>query len=270
MTSNNFKNIKIETVEPGICIFKVSRPQALNALNMETLQEMKTALKQIAHDPDIRVLILTGEGEKAFIAGADIVEMKDKSVSEGVHFAQVGHDVTKLLELMLKPTIAAVNGYALGGGSEMALACDFIVASQTAVFGQPEVGLGIIPGFGATMRLAKYVGFPRAKELIFSGRRVKADEAKEIGLVNHVYPTETFMTHVMELAKTISQQSAPAVSRSKQLLNEFSETTGLNTKLDAEATSFGQLFGSKDQREGMGAFVEKRKPSFQGLEKPAK
>lgn len=173
--------------------------------------------------------------------------------------------MTKLLELMHKPTIAAVNGFALGGGTEMAISCDFIVASEKAVFGQPEVGLGIIPGFGATIRLAKFVGLPLAKELIFSGRRVKAEEAKQIGLVNHIYPSDGFMNHVIELARTISQHSAPAIAQAKRLMNQFSESTGLNMKLDAEATTFGQLFGSKDQREGMGAFVEKRKPSFQGL-----
>ena len=260
-----FNNILLETVAPGIRILKISRPQALNALNTETLLELRTALQKEAVDPTTRVLILTGAGDKAFIAGADIVEMKDKTVSDGVHFSQVGHQVTKLLELMPKPTIAAVNGFALGGGTEMAISCDFIIASDKAVFGQPEVSLGIIPGFGATVRLAKFVGWPRAKELIFSGRRVKADEAKEIGLVNHVYPADNFMNQVIELAKSISQHSAPAVACAKRLMNEFSESTGLNMKLDAEATSFGQIFGSRDQREGMSAFVEKRKPTFEGL-----
>src|SRR6185437_333233 len=156
MTHNKeYKNIHLESAEHGIRILKIARREALNALNSDTLHEMKEALTEEARDHKTRVLILTGEGEKAFIAGADIVEMKDKNVSEGVRFAQLGHEVTKLLELMPKPTIAAVNGYALGGGTEMAISCDFIVASEKAVFGQPEVGLGIIPGFGATIRLAK-------------------------------------------------------------------------------------------------------------------
>jgi len=262
MTLNN---LVVERGEPGICVVKISRPKALNALNTETLLELKTVLTDEAKNPDTRVLVLTGEGDKAFIAGADISEMKDKNPSQGVRFAQVGHEVTKLLELMPKPTIAAVNGYALGGGTEMAISCDFILASDRAVFGQPEVGLGIIPGFGATIRLSKFVGIPMAKELIFSGRRIKADEALALGLANHVYPAAEFMDKVMEMAKTISQQSHSAVARSKQLINEFSESTGLNMKLDAEAQAFGQLFGTPDQREGMGAFVEKRKPSFQGL-----
>ncbi len=261
------KNIILETIAPGIGIIKISRREALNALNTETLHEMKTALQDYAQNPEIRVVVLTGDGDKSFIAGADIAEMKDKSPDDGVIFSQLGHDVTKLLELMNKPTIAAVNGYALGGGTEMAIACDFILASDKAVFGQPEVGLGIIPGFGGTFRLAKYVGYPRAKELIYSGRRIKADEAYTIGLANHVYPAADFWTKVIELAQSISQQSFSAVSRTKQLMNEFSETSGLNFKLDAEAHAFGRLFGSADQKEGMGAFVEKRKPAFQGLKK---
>lgn len=260
-----FENLLVETIDPGIRMVKINRAKALNALNTATLMELREALQRASADPAVRVVILTGEGDKSFIAGADISEMKDKNASEGVLFAQLGHEVTKLLELMPKPTIAAVNGFALGGGTEMAIACDFIIASERAVFGQPEVGLGIIPGFGATLRLMKFVGLPRAKELIFSGRRVKADEAKALGLANQVLPADGFTEKVLELARTISNQSFPAVARSKQLMNEFSESIGLNMKLDAEAQSFGQLFGTPDQREGMGAFVEKRKPSFAGL-----
>jgi len=259
------KNLVLERSDPGIQVVKISRPEALNALNTETLHELKQVLTKIAADNSVRVVVLTGAGEKSFIAGADIAEMKDKSVGEGTRFAQLGHEVTKLLELMPKPTIAAVNGFALGGGTEMAIACDFIIASDKAVFGQPEVGLGIIPGFGATIRLSKFVGMPKAKELIFTGRRIKADEALAIGLANHVYPAADFMPKVMDLAKSMATQSFSAISKAKQLMNEFSETVGLNFKLDAEAQAFGLLFGSVDQREGMNAFVEKRKPSFQGL-----
>jgi enoyl-CoA hydratase len=259
MTLNN---IVVETAAPGIRVVKISRPKALNALNSETLRELKHALSIEAKDDSTRVVILTGEGEKAFIAGADIAEMKDKNRAEGVHFAQIGHEVTKLLELMPKPTIAAVNGFALGGGTEMAISCDFIVASENAAFGQPEVSLGIMPGFGATLRLARFVGWPMAKELVYTGRRVKAQEALSLGLVNHVYPAADFMKQVLELAQSIASHSHAAVARSKQLMNEFSETSGLNYKLDAEAQAFGQLFETHDQREGMTAFVEKRKPAF--------
>ncbi len=260
-----YKNLLVETAEPGITIIKINRPSVLNALNSETIRDLRDALRIEAVNPVSRVVILTGEGEKSFIAGADIAEMKDKGFSEGTEFAQLGHQVTKLLELMPKPTIAAVNGFALGGGTEMAISCDFIVASDNAVFGQPEVALGIIPGFGANIRLAKFVGLPRAKELIFSGRRIKADEAMAIGLVNHVYPAQDFMKHVLELARQISENSHSAVSRAKQLLNEFGESVGLNQKLDAEAHAFGRLFGTADQREGMTAFIEKRKAKFKGI-----
>jgi enoyl-CoA hydratase len=259
------KNLVVETLDPGIRIIKISRREALNALNTETLEELKGALAEASNDSGVRVVILTGDGDKSFIAGADITEMKDKTAGEGIRFSQLGHEVTKLLELMPKPTVAAVGGYALGGGTEMAIACDFIVASEKALFGQPEVTLGIIPGFGATIRLAKFVGLPRAKELIYSGRRFKADEALRMGLVNHVFAASEFWDKTLELARTIAQQSHSAVARSKRLMNEFSESVGLNFKLDGEAQNFGQLFGSHDQREGMTAFVEKRKPKFEGL-----
>lgn len=261
-----FENISIENAEFGIAILRITRPKALNALNSATLKELRTALMRLSADPLVRVVVFTGEGEKAFIAGADISEMKDLSPGDGVSFAQSGHEVAKLLETMPKPVIAAVNGFALGGGTEMALACDFIIASEKAVFGQPEVGLGIIPGFGGCFRLARAVGLPRAKELIYSGRRVKADEAMAIGLCNHVLPAEGFLPAVMEHAKLIASQSASAVSKAKSLMVEFTEAMGLNTKIDAESHAFGRLMGSFDQREGMGAFTEKRKAKFEGLE----
>lgn len=262
MSKSTLKHLIVETPHPGISLIKISRPSALNALNSEVLRELKDVLTFQAHSESTRVVILTGDGSKAFIAGADISEMKDKTPSEGVEFAQLGHEVTRLLQLMPKPTIAAVQGYALGGGTEMAIACDFILASETAVFGSPEVSLGIIPGFGATIRLSKFVGLPKAKELIFTGRRVSATEALAIGLVNQVYPQSDFMNQVIEKALTISKNSTPAVAKSKQLLNEFSESYGLNFKLDAEAQAFGRFFGTPDQKEGMGAFTDKRKPNF--------
>lgn len=262
-----YENLLIERVEPGIAVLKINRPKALNALNAATLRELRVALLALRDDDTVRVLILTGEGDKAFIAGADIAEMKDLAPAEGVTFSQMGHEAAKLLEMMSKPTIAAVNGFALGGGTEMAIACDFIIASEKAVFGQPEVGLGIIPGFGGTFRLVRSIGLPKAKELIYSGRRVKADEALAMGLCNHVLPAEGFLAAVIEKhAKPIALQSATAVSKAKSLMVEFTEAMGLNTKVDAEAHAFGRLMKSPDQIEGMGAFMEKRKAHFRGLD----
>ncbi len=259
-----YKNLIIEQKPMGVTVLKISRPAALNALNTETLGELAQALGNISKDPSVRCLIFTGDGDKSFIAGADIIEMKDKNVEDGIEFAQSGHTVARMLETMPKPTIAAVNGFALGGGTEMAIGCDFILASDKAVFGQPEVGLGIIPGFGATFRLARFVGWPRAKELIFSGRRIKAEEALRIGLCNAVYKPEELMEKALELATQIASQSAIAVMRAKELMNQFCEPE-LHSKVDHEALAFGQIFGQADQREGMGAFAEKRKPKFQGL-----
>ena len=257
-------NLVLLRQPPGILVIQIDRPTALNALNTETLQELHDVLKGAAVDQAIRVVVLMGGGDRAFIAGADIVEMKGKNHRDAIEFSKLGNEVAKLLELMPKPTIAAVNGFALGGGCEMAMACDFIVASESAVFGQPEVGLGLIPGFGGTFRLMKLVGMARAKDLIFSGRRIRAPEALQMGLVSQILPVADFKEKVMELAGQISRNSLSAVMKSKQLINEFSESVGLSFKADAESQAFGRLFGSHDQIEGVSAFVEKRKPSFEG------
>ena len=254
----------VETFESGVTLLKISRPEVMNALNTEVLQELKTKLIALTSDSQTRVLVVTGDGA-AFVAGADIQQMKKMTVDEGIQFAKLGHTVTKLLELMPKPTIAAVNGYALGGGAELAMSCDFILASDKAVFALPEVGLGVIPGFGGTLRLSRFVGLPMAKDLIFSGRKIKAEEALRIGLVNRVLPSDHFIKSAVEVAQEIAKHSQGAVSKAKHLLNEFSESMGLNFKLDAEAQVFGGLFESADQVEGMAAFVEKRTPKFQGL-----
>ena len=262
----SLNNLILEKREPGIQIIKFNRPKALNALNSETLKELQTVLREIKGDSSIRVVIFTGEGDKSFIAGADITEMKNKTRAEGIEFARAGHEVGILMETLPQPTIAAVNGFALGGGTEMAIACDFILASETALFGQPEVSLGITPGFGATFRLAQFVGLPRARDLIFSGRKVKATEAKEMGLVNAVYPADGFLDSVMKVAIKIASHSQSAVAASKQMINELAhQGEGLQKKVDTECAGFGGLFGSPDQQEGMNAFIEKRKPKFEGL-----
>lgn len=268
MTPSNFKNLLIEFPNPGgtpgVALVKFNRPAVLNALNTDMLREMSQAFEQLQADPAVRVIVLTGEG-KAFIAGADIAEMKDKSTAEARVFAELGQTATKFLEIGAKPTIAAVNGYALGGGCEFAIACDFIYASDKAVMGQPEVTLGIITGFGGAVRLPKFVGLPRAKELLLSGRMLKAEECLAYGLVNKVVPHEQLMSEVLDLAAKISRNSATAVQQLKRVVNDVTERVGLVQKLGAEAQAFSEGFGTHDQREGMGAFVEKRKPKFQGL-----
>jgi enoyl-CoA hydratase len=262
-TSKNKTPVYSEDVKTGIRLIKINRPDALNALNLETIARLTEELHEAEKDPKIRTVVLTGEGTKAFIAGADILEMSKMSDSQAVQFARLGQEATKILESMHKPTIAAVNGFALGGGTEFAISCDFIYASDNAVFGQPEVCLGVIPGFGGTIRLSRFVGVPLAKELIFTGRKIKADEALRIGLVSQVFKSETLLEEVIKIADTISQNSALAVGKAKKLLNEFSGAMGNHYRFDAEAQEFGGLFGGHDQKEGMAAFLEKRKAVFQ-------
>lgn len=261
--SNSF--VKIAREDLGVTVVTIQRPEALNALNRAVLTQLRAQLEELSKDPTVRVIILRGDGEKAFVAGADILEMQQLERSQATEFSRMGHFVCSMLEQMPKVTIAAVHGFALGGGTELALACDFILASEKAVFGLPEVTLGVIPGFGGTVRLAKVVGTTKAKELIFTGAKLKADEAKMIGLVNQVYPQDVFFAEVMKMAQKISSNSLGAVLSAKTLLNEFSESNGLNQKVDAEIHQFGSLFGSADQKEGMTAFSEKRPAKFKGL-----
>lgn len=266
-----FENLLLSFQE-GVLTIAFNRPKALNALNQATLLELRAAIHWVEHhaaahelaaDLRIDVVILTGTGEKSFVAGADIQEMKDKSAEEGEAFARLGQSVTRMLELLPQPVIGAINGFALGGGCEFAIACDFLIASDTASFGQPEVGLGIIPGFGGTVRLARYVGLPLARELIYTGRRIKAVEAKSIGLVNQVVPAGELKQVCHAVAQEIRKNSPMAVARSKKTMNVVSSMS-LDSALRDEALVFGSIFGSVDQREGMSAFVEKRKPTFVG------
>jgi len=265
----NFENLLLD-VKDGIATISFNRPKALNALNEATLRELRNALFYIEHhaagregEEIIHAVILTGSGEKAFVAGADIIEMKDKSTSDGEEFARFGQSITRALELLPQPVIAAVNGFALGGGCEFAMACDFIIASENAVFGQPEVALGIIPGFGGCVRLARYVGLPMAKELIYSGRKIKADEAKRIGLVNEIVPLTELLPRAKAIAEEMKKNSPLAVSRVKKLMNQVQVST-MDSALREEALLFASLFGSYDQKEGMSAFAEKRKANFRG------
>src|SRR3989344_5469676 len=201
---------------------------------------------------------MTGTGEKSFIAGADILEMKEKNTKEGEEFARFGQNLTRAIECLPQAVIAAVNGFALGGGCEFAMAADFILASENAVFGQPEVALGIIPGFGACVRLARTIGLPAARDLIYTGRKIKAEEARRMGLVNDVVPQAELMNRAHAIAQEIRKNSPLAIAKAKQVMNQ-TWNMSVDEALKIEALVFGSIFGSHDQREGMGAFAEKRK-----------
>jgi len=259
---HNVKHL-MYTVEDQIAIITINRPKYLNALNSEVLKELSELADTIANDPTIRVVILISAGEKAFAAGADIAEMRNKNSWEARNFSQFGNRVFSKLENLPQPVIAAVNGFALGGGCELALACDIRIATTEAKFGQPEVGLGILAGFGGSQRLSRLVGSGIAKELLFTGEMITADRAGEIGLVNHVVEPSGLLTKAKEIANSIVAKSSLGVQYSKKAVNE-----GLNLDLERalslEAEMFGFLFSTEDQKEGMTAFMEKRKPAFQG------
>ncbi|MBQ2829477.1 MAG: enoyl-CoA hydratase/isomerase family protein [Oscillospiraceae bacterium] len=235
----------------------INRPEALNALNSGVLEELDKVLDAIDLE-SVRCVIVRGAGEKSFVAGADIAQMKGLTKAEGEAFGKRGNDVFRKLETLPIPTIAAVGGYALGGGCELAMACDIRIASDTAVFGQPEVGLGITPGFGGTQRLARLVSPGMAKQLIYTARNIKADEALRIGLVNALYPLDELYAAADKLASTIAANAPIAVRASKKAIND-----GLQLSIDeaivVEEKAFGSCFETADQQEGMGAFLEKRK-----------
>jgi enoyl-CoA hydratase len=239
----------------------IDRPDAMNALDLPTLTELRDRLGELADDEETRVVVVTGAGERAFVAGADIKYMSGLGVDEAKAWGALGHEATRLLETMLKPTIAAVNGFALGGGCELALACDIRYAASRAKLGQPEINLGIIPGWGGTQRLARAVGLGVAKELLFTGRAVDADEALRIGLVNGVH--DPVLEKARETAQLLAAKSPVALRIMKRLANlALGGDHGAN--LAAEADSFGELFSSEDAKEGLTAFVEKREPRFVG------
>lgn len=248
--------------EERIAILKVNRPEALNSLNETVLKQLDTAIEQLENDDTVDVVIITGEG-KAFVAGADIVAMKDLNAEQGRMWGNLGQKVFRKIETMSKPVIAAVNGFALGGGCELAMACDIRIASEKAKFGQPEVGLGITPGYSGTQRLPRLVGVAKAKELIFTGEMIPADEAERIGLVNKVVKHEDLLTEAKEMANKILKNAQIAVRYSKIAINRGIETD-IDTGIEIEANLFGLCFATKDQKEGMSAFVEKRKPEFKG------
>ena len=247
-------------VNEGIAVLTINRPKALNALNSALLVELADAVDAIEKDDSIKVLILTGEG-KSFVAGADITEMKDKTPEQARSFAGMAMAIFRKMELMEKPVIAAVNGFALGGGCEIAMACDIRIASDKAKFGQPEVGLGITPGFAGTQRLPRIVGVAKAKELIYTGRMIDSNEALQIGLVNAVTTPETLLEEAMTMAKMIAKNSQSAVRYAKTAINRGIETD-IETGMLIEKDIFGLCFANDEQKEGMTAFVEKRKANF--------
>lgn len=246
--------------DEDVAILYFNRPNALNALNSDVLTEFGQIIDIVNNDLGINVLIISGEG-KAFVAGADISEMKDKTSIEARIFAKLGLDVFRKLEIMEKPVIAAVNGFALGGGCELMLSCDIIIGSEKAKIGQPEVGLGITPGFGGTQRLSRLVGTNKAKELIFTGDIIDANEALRIGLLNKLVKPEELMNESLSIAKRIASKSQTAVRYSKEAINRGVEAD-IETGLSIEKNLFSLCFSTNDQKEGMTAFIEKRKPDF--------
>ncbi|MDW7671415.1 MAG: enoyl-CoA hydratase-related protein [Bacillota bacterium] len=255
----NFKNLLFKK-ENHIAILSINRPDQLNALNTSLLNELDEALERIRKDEQIFVFIVTGVG-RAFVAGADIIEMKELNPESARKFAEKGSAVLRKIEQMEKPSIAAVNGFALGGGCELAMACDIRIASEKAKFGQPEIGLGIIPGFSGNIRLSSIVGQAKAKELIFTCDIIKAKEALELGLVNAVYDHEEFMERTLKMAETIASKAQLAVRYAKTAITRSAETD-TETGMVLENSLFGLCFATEDQEEGMNAFINKRKPEF--------
>jgi enoyl-CoA hydratase len=257
-----FNTIEV-AVEENVAVITINRPKFLNALNTEVLNELSEAADIIDADSSILAVVLTGSGEKAFVAGADIAEMQNKNVLEAREFSSLGNKVFSKIENLKAPVIAAVNGFALGGGCELAMACDIRIAGHKAKFGQPEIGLGIMPGFGGSQRLPRLVGKGIAKEILFTGEMINAERAYEIGLVNRMVDATELLGEAKKMAKAIASKSPLGVSFTKKAVNE-----GINLDLERavslEAELFGSLFSTKDQKEGMSAFLEKRQAVFKG------
>jgi enoyl-CoA hydratase len=247
----------------AVAVLTIDRPEAMNALDVPTLSALRDALDDASADEVTRVVVLTGAGEKAFAAGADIKYMSGLGAEAAKAWGALGQDCTRLLETIPQPTIAAVNGFALGGGCELALACDLRFASSSARLGQPEINLGIIPGWGGTQRLARVCGLGVAKELILTGRLVAAEEALRIGLVNAVYEPEELLEKTLDTARLLASKSPLALAAAKEAINRALGGDHA-ANLEREANGFGELFGSEDAREGLTAFVEKREPIFRG------
>lgn len=256
-----YKNIIVEKKD-AIGLLKINRPQVLNALNVETINELTNAIIDLGKDEKIKVVILTGEG-RAFIAGADIKEMSNMNPLEAKEFSELGHNMIDKIEKSRLPFIAAVNGLALGGGCETLMACDIVVAAKSAKIGQPEINLGIHPGFGGTQRLPRLVGKLKAKELLLTGRNLNSDEALAIGLVNTIVEDEKLIEEVEKIANQIANKSSVQTNFIKELVNKGVDID-LNSANTLEIIYFSSSFSTYDQKEGMKAFLEKRKPNFKG------
>ena len=255
------KNVILQK-EGNLAIVTINRPKALNALNSETLKDINTVVEDLEKDNNITCVILTGSGEKSFVAGADISEMKDLNEEQGKEFGVLGNKVFRRLEKLDKPVIAAISGFALGGGCELAMSCDIRIASEKAKFAQPEAGLGITPGFGGTQRLARLVGDGKAKELIYTCDMIKADEALRIGLVNKVVPLENLMDEAKAMAEKIMANAPIAVKLCKDAIGRGMQVS-IDEGIMIEAEDFGKCFSTEDQVEGMTAFMERRAKNFQ-------
>lgn len=252
--------VKLEKQE-SVAILTIDRPKCLNALNNQVYRELSQSLRDIQQDSSVKVVILTGAGDKAFAAGADIAQMVNQGPQEARQLSQLCHEVSDLLENIRQVTIAAVNGFALGGGCELTLACDIRIVSERAKFGLPEVTLGIFPAAGGTQRLARIAGVGRAKELIFTGGQIDAEEAYRIGLANHIVPHEKLMEEAMAMANRIASNGSYAVSLAKSAINS-SMSVDLPTGMAREEDLFGMVFATHDKQEGMEAFLARRKPVF--------
>jgi enoyl-CoA hydratase len=249
--------------DAGVVTVTIDRPEAMNALDVATLTELRDRLLEFRDDTDARVVVLTGAGDRAFVAGADIKYMSRLTVDDAKSWGALGHEAAQLLETMPKPTIAAINGFALGGGCELALACDLRHASSAAKLGQPEINLGIIPGWGGTQRLARVCGVGVAKDLILTGRTLDAEEALRVGLVSAVHQPGKLMEQVLGTARKLAAQSPLALAAAKSAVNEALQGEH-DENLLGEAEAFGELFATNDAKEGLSAFIEKRAPNFTG------
>jgi len=254
--------IKVENKE-GIANVTVTREKALNALNAEVLKELRQTFSELSGNPEVRSVIITGAGDKAFIAGADIAAMSKMTVSEAAAFAELGHETMNTIAACSQPVIAAVNGFCLGGGLELALSCDFIYASEKAKLGLPEVGLGLYPGFGGTQRLSRIVGPAKAKELIFSARMLSAEQAAAWGIVNKVCAPESLLEEAQKCAAEINTKGPVAISLAKKVINQ-GHNESLTVGLELEKGSFARCFDTEDLKEGLAAFLEKRAADFKG------